>query len=143
MTDREPKRWNFQDSAEGLLVCKGDHEKSEGCHYAKMTEADAVLLIDQIVTLQSTPASPTCKYCNDERQIETDNNGPIVDCPVCTPASPDTVDELRVKQANGNIGDLPREVLVVNSDNEGGWYSFNTPRGEYVGPTKDTGEGEG
>lgn len=26
-----------------------------------------------------------CDYCDGARQIETDNNGPIGDCPVCTP----------------------------------------------------------
>lgn len=24
-----------------------------------------------------------CEHCNGDGQIETDNNGPIVDCPVC------------------------------------------------------------
>ena len=24
-----------------------------------------------------------CSYCNGEREIETDNNGPIVECPIC------------------------------------------------------------
>lgn len=26
-----------------------------------------------------------CQYCDGEGQIETDNNGPIVDCPICRP----------------------------------------------------------
>lgn len=26
---------------------------------------------------------PECTYCNDTGEIETDNNGPIVPCPIC------------------------------------------------------------
>lgn len=26
-----------------------------------------------------------CQYCNGTKKIETDNNGPIVDCPLCVP----------------------------------------------------------
>lgn len=26
----------------------------------------------------------TCEHCNNTEVIETDNNGPIVDCPVCS-----------------------------------------------------------
>jgi excinuclease UvrABC ATPase subunit len=26
---------------------------------------------------------PDCEHCNGAGEIETDNNGPIVDCPVC------------------------------------------------------------
>jgi len=28
---------------------------------------------------------PTCFYCDGLKQIETDNNGPIVSCPICEP----------------------------------------------------------
>jgi len=28
---------------------------------------------------------PICQYCDGEGRIETDNNGPIVDCPLCSP----------------------------------------------------------
>jgi hypothetical protein len=32
--------------------------------------------------------APTiCSYCNDAGEIETDNNGPIVPCPVCSETS--------------------------------------------------------
>ena len=30
----------------------------------------------------------TCEYCDGERKVETDNNGPIVDCPVCELSEP-------------------------------------------------------
>jgi hypothetical protein len=31
----------------------------------------------------------SCAYCDGLGQIETDNNGPIVECPVCKPWAPD------------------------------------------------------
>lgn len=31
----------------------------------------------------SPPGETPCPYCDGQKQIETDNNGPIVDCPVC------------------------------------------------------------
>lgn len=27
---------------------------------------------------------PACEYCQDIKKLEMDNNGPIVDCPVCS-----------------------------------------------------------
>ncbi len=35
--------------------------------------------------LKNGSAAPTCAYCDDEKEIEMDNNGPIVPCPVCCP----------------------------------------------------------
>ena len=40
----------------------------------------AVLRVTKISRLE-----PPCPYCLGEGQIEMDNNGPIVACPICTP----------------------------------------------------------
>lgn len=39
-------------------------------------------------TQHSTVSEEPCELCDDTKRVETDNNGPIVDCPYCVPAKP-------------------------------------------------------
>ncbi|PCI47175.1 MAG: hypothetical protein COB49_07505 [Alphaproteobacteria bacterium] len=55
---------------------------------AKVGKKAAGHLLDGEV-IQQYPGDVVCPYCNGEGEIETDNNGPIVSCPICE----DTTDE--------------------------------------------------
>jgi len=51
-----PHRWNIRQEGEDLLICKGDHEKYEGCiefRYVPSTEADKWKLKYQTLMYQN------------------------------------------------------------------------------------------
>lgn len=49
------KRWNFEADGEGILYCSGDHEKSAGCSYCRMSHKEAVTLIEHLRKQISPP----------------------------------------------------------------------------------------
>jgi len=50
-----------------------------------------------------------CSYCDNTRQIEMDNNGPIVPCPVCCPDKDETI----IINISGAVtDDMVKDILI-------------------------------
>ena len=63
-------RWNFESSDLGISVCKGDHEKSEGCEGKLLTPEETKDLIKALVSKIAALQNPTSiAYVEDLDQL--------------------------------------------------------------------------
>lgn len=44
---KETKHWNFKVSENKIMVCKGNHERSEACVYEEMPSEEVVKLVER------------------------------------------------------------------------------------------------
>jgi len=42
----ENQRWNFEETEDGITVCKDEHEKGQHCEYKLLSNAELIVILE-------------------------------------------------------------------------------------------------